>query len=431
MHHAETPRQRPINWTLLVALVCFAAGCVIMLRLIIITASQTPAPGADRHAAVPLDTPAPTRFAPPRPPRPRDGEYLGGIELTKTAIIGTATAAAMTTITAKLELLTPTPVVTLSPTDVPTATPIAPGDSRSNPLPPGTELRFTNWAVVITDVLYGEEAVRVVAETNPLNAAPGPDQTYLIATMQLTNISEVSEARSTLAAVDLRVTGDRHMLYRQAPAVPPYPPGGQLLPGATGTVQLVFAIGSDERSLLLQVQEGQTPPRFVAVDAGTQLTPPADLATRKATETGRQRDMPAAPGETVITDAWEVTLVEVQRGAAAAELVQATSPLNQPAPEGMEYVAVKLRVRAIATSVPDSATRIDGSFLKLTGTRDIIYERPLVMPPDPILAADLFPGGVVEGWDVLRVPTDEEQVTLIFRPQATSSGDSLRFIRIE
>lgn len=440
MHHAET-HHHGTNWMLLAALVIFVAACVIMVRLIIVTAVEhtTPAPvpvGASL-AVTPSTTPTqtttpppqPTRFTPPtRPARPPGVRRTGAMLLTETAIAASATAAA---IPASPELITATPLPSSTPSEpAPTATPGEPGSSRSDPLPPGTELRFEHWAVVVTDVLYGADAVRLIDETNPLNALPQIEHTYLIATVQLTNISAGPEARSTLTAIDLRATGDQHRLYRQAPVVPPHPPGSEVLPGEQARVQFVFEIGLGEENLLLRVQEGPLPPRFVAVAAGTALTPAPDL-DNTPNEAGRQRAAPALPGETVITDEWEVTLVEVVRGADAADLIRAVNALNPEAPTGMEYVALKLRARLIDQQEPDLIRHIDGTFLEIIDAQNVTYGRPLVVPPAPIFAADLFPGGTVEGWVVLSVPTDANQATLIFRALESSSADTMRFLAMQ
>jgi hypothetical protein len=441
MHHAET-HHHGTNWMLLAALVIFAAGCVIMVRLIIVTAMErtTAAPvpvGASlavTASTTPTQTatppPQPTRFTPPtRPARPPGVRRTGAMLLTETAIAASATAAG---IPASPELITATPLPSSTPIEPsPTLTPVEPGSSRSDPLPPGTELRFEHWAVVITDVLYGAEAVRLIDETNPLNALPRIEHTYLIATVQLTNISAGAEARSTLTAIDLRATGDQHRLYRQASVVPPHPPGSEVLPGEQTRVEFVFEIGLDEENLLLRVQEGPRPPRFVAVAAGTTLTPAPDLDSSTPNEAGRQRAAPALPGEPVVTDEWEVTLVEVVRGADAADLVQAVNALNPEAPAGMEYVALKLRARLIDQQEPDLIRHIDSAFLEIIDAQNVTYGRPLVVPPAPIFAADLFPGGTVEGWVVLSMPTDADQAMLIFRALESSSADTLRFLAMQ
>jgi|GEM_PF-4232823 len=439
MHHAET-HHHGTNGMLLAALVIFATGCVIMIRLIIVTAMEhtasAPVPVgvslAVTSSVTPTQTatppPQPTRFTPPtRQARPPGVRRTGAMWLTETAMAASATAAA---IPASPELITATPVPSSTPIE-PTPTPTEPGSSRSDPFPPSTELRFEHWAVVITDVVYGEEAVRIIDATNPLNALPRIEHTYLIATVQLTNISAGPEPRNTLTAIDLRVTGDQHRLYRQAPAVPPHPPGNEVLPGEQAEVQFVFEIGLDEENLLLQVQEGPLHPRFVAVAAGTTLTPAPDLDRITPNEAGRQRTAPALLGETVITDEWEVTLVEVVRGADADALVQAVNALNPEAPPGMEYVALQLRARLVDRREPDMIRHIDSAFLEIIDAQSITYERPLVMPPTPIFAADLFPGGVVEGWAVVSIPTDAEEVALIFRALESSSADTMRFLAME
>jgi hypothetical protein len=196
-------------------------------------------------------------------------------------------------------------------------------------------------------------------------------------------------------------------------------------------VQFVFEIGLDEAHLLLRVQEAPTQARFVAVTPDTVLKPSPDLERITPNKAGMQRETPASWDKSIITDEWEIGLVEVVRGTAAAELVQAVNPLNPEAPPGGEYIAVKLRARLIDYREPDLIRHIDSAFLEIIDTQNITYQRPLVIPPAPIFEAELFPGGAVEGWVVLSAPSDAKQVDLLFRSRESSSADTMRFLALE
>lgn len=106
------------------------------------------------------------------------------------------------------------PTATVAPTATPE--PVEPGTSRSAPLPLSTELRFKDWAVVITDVARGAAAAEAIAGANQFNDPPPEGWQYLLATLRMTNISTEQEAQSVLFGIDLRVTGDRNVLYSQA-----------------------------------------------------------------------------------------------------------------------------------------------------------------------------------------------------------------------
>ena len=124
-------------------------------------------------------------------------------------------------------------------------------------------------------------------------------------------------------------------------------------------------------------------------------------------------------------------MLEVVRGKDAAKLAQEANQFNEVAPAGSEYIAVKLRVRAIGLDQPDVARQVDGSFLKITGEKSVVYEKPSVVAPAPELDAHLFPGGVTEGWEILSVAAGEQKLTLIFKPLLSFSADATRFLAIE
>ena len=74
---------------------------------------------------------------------------------------------------------------------------------------------------------------------------------------------------------------------------------------------------------------------------------------------------------------------------------------------------------------------IDGGFLKITGEKNVVYEKPSVVAPAPELDAHLFPGGTTEGWEILNVATGEQKLALIFEPLFSFSDDETRFLAIE
>ncbi len=102
----------------------------------------------------------------------------------------------------------------------------------------------------------------------------------------------------------------------------------------------------------------------------------------------------AGPGETAVTPAWQFTLLELQHGAAAAELRQAST--LAPMPE-TEYAMAHVRVRFVG-SEPHTPWLLDKQFLPI-----------LPAAPDPMTGADqifafptfhgirLLPGGIHEG----------------------------------
>lgn len=330
---------------------------------------------------------------------------------------------------------TDAPEPTEAPTAEPTSEPSEAGTSRSNPLPLGTGLQFKTWAITVTEVLRGDDAAKVIKEANQFNDAAPEGMEYLIATVQLGNISTEQKAENTSLATDLRVTGDRNLLYSRTAAVTPKPFEGEVFPGGTAEGQIVFLVPSDEKNLMFFVGESldfdADARRFVAIDEGAHVAPAADLAAIAPTDAGKTRAAPAELGETVITDEWELTVVEVQRGDTAAKMAKDANQFNDPAKPDMEYVAVKLRVRYLGGDDPDNAESISLGLVKATGEKNKVYDRVAVVAPDPQLDGFLFPGGQVEGWDIVAVAKGEQKLALVFEPLFSLSDKNTRFLALE
>ncbi len=329
------------------------------------------------------------------------------------------------------------PFSTATAISKPTATPeaVEPGASRSAPLPLGTELRFTNWAVMISAVVRGDEAARAIANANQFNDPAPPGWQYLLATLKLTNISTEQTARSALLGVDVRVTGQRSLLYDRASVVPPRQLEGELFPGGSVEGQIAFLVPVDEGNLMFYVAEflsfDRNGRRFVAIDEGAVVRPDSVLATLTPTDTGASRANPAPLGVTTISENWEITVLEALRGIEAARRVAEANMFNEPAPEGEEYLLARVRARYLGRDDPDVMAQISQSDFRATGAANVVYERPLVVAPEPRLDAYLFPGGQVEGWLVVQVPADETGLTLVFQPGFALSDKNVRFFALE
>ncbi len=317
----------------------------------------------------------------------------------------------------------------------PTPTPAPAGLTRSDPLPLGSEFRGEEWSITITGVTRGDEAAQLAAEANRFNDPPAPGYEYLIADITLTNISTEDDAKSASFAVDLRVTGDKNTLYSSAMVVPPKPFEGEVFPGGTAEGQKVFEVPSDEKNLQFVVSESLSfdseARRFVAIDDGASIAPDPSLRAVKPTELGTRRAEPAQIGDTLVAGSWEFAVLEVVRGDQAATMVAKANQFNDPAPEGEEYVVARLRARYLGTPDPDGTENINSTFLKITGERNIVYDRPMAVAPDPRLDATLFAGGETEGWAVVSAGQGEAGLMLIFEPLWSFSGEDVRYIAIE
>ena len=105
-------------------------------------------------------------------------------------------------------------------------------------------------------------------------------------------------------------------------------------------------------------------------------------------------------GETVITDDWEITALEVIRGDEALVRVQEANQFNEPPEPGTEYIAVRVKVRNISQT--DEPERISDSSFSLVDESNVEYDLPSIVEPEPALDISLYPGGEYEGWVVLQ-----------------------------
>lgn len=132
---------------------------------------------------------------------------------------------------------------------------------------------------------------------------------------------------------------------------------------------------------------------FLLLAADTLLSVP-DPDGLKLTPNAVGAGVMAGPGETAVTPAWQFTLLELQHGAAAAELRRAST--LAPMPE-TEYVVAHMRVRFVG-SEPHTPWLLDKQFVPI-----------LPAALDPVTGADqifafptfqgmrLLPGGIHEG----------------------------------
>lgn len=325
---------------------------------------------------------------------------------------------------------TPEPEV---PTPTPEPAALPPGATRQDPLPLDTEVRLSTWAVTITEVLRGDAAAQAIAEANPFNDPPAAGVEYVLLTLSVANIGTEAEAQSPAFGVRVRLTGASNQAYSSAPLVVPQPPEGELFPGGAASGQLAFAVPAGESELLALVTEGLSlddARRYVALEPGARVEPDAAALAAAPTDVGQRREAPARLGETITAGVWEVTLLEVVRGADAAARIAEANRFNDPPEAGTEYVLARLRVRAIGPEEPEAPRAVDTVSVRVTGARNVVYDRPTVVAPEPALSGEAYVGGVIEGWVALSVAEGEQGLALVFEP-LFSLGDDTRYLALE
>ena len=306
------------------------------------------------------------------------------------------------------------------------------GLSRGDPLPEGKVAVTENWEVAVYDSLRGESAWKLVLEANPLNEPPAEGMEYLAFWARIRRIG-TDESPARVDDNLFEATGSANVLYRSPAIVEPEPaleamlyPGG----GAAGWVVEQVAVGEEDAMVLFASVYEYSPgsDRFLALENGASVSADPSLVKIRVNGLGRKRENPAPFGETVITDDWEVTVLEVIRGEAAWDMIGEASQYSEPADKGMEYVLVKIRARNIDTT--DTDAFISGALFQVVDSEEKPLDPPSVYDPEPPLSLRLFPGGQSEGWMTHLVREGEESLVLVFGPEWTFE-ENVRYLALE
>lgn len=324
---------------------------------------------------------------------------------------------------------------TPEPSPLPSPLPLEEGSglSRSAPYPAFAIVPVPNWEVQVLDVLKADQAWQALQSADEFNP-PAPDgNEYLLLNLKVKNTSSENDARS-INGCDFDVTGDRMIRHTCDKTVTLSSPlDANLTTGQETEGQVAYLVGEGETNLILIFDEKLDTTleneRYIAIDNGASISVSPELGQIEATEEGVDPVQPAALGEAVSTQDWEVSVVEVVRGDPATELVQQANQFNNPPSEGKEFLAVRVRVRHIGTE--DRSQALDTTAFGAIGLAGTLYDPPGVVPPAPVMSASFFPGGVYEGWIVIESRKDEAGMALIFQPPGDDSGSETRYLSLE
>lgn len=325
---------------------------------------------------------------------------------------------------------TSTPEPTATPVPDETAPPSGPGMSRSNPLPYG-ELHDTgDWDLQVLDVVRGQQAWDTLLETNQFNDPPPEGYEYVLVSM----FARYTGASLTPQNVDsfwMQSTGDARILHRYAAVVDPAPTfQATLLPGGEVTGWATFLARVDESNLMLVWEDWfdfDAEPVYLALEPGARVDPPTGRLA-EPNDLGIDRAEPVPFGERLVTETWEIAVLEHIRGQEALDRVMEANQFNTPPEPGMEFVIVRVNARNVGTDV--DAAWINSFSFGMTGSSNRIFESVFVVEPDPELDFQVFPGGEVNGWFTIAIPVDEQNLVLVFEDWL-SFFDPPRYLALE
>ncbi len=77
------------------------------------------------------------------------------------------------------------------------------------------------------------------------------------------------------------------------------------------------------------------------------------------------------------------------------------------------------------------ALDVGGFSFYTVGNQGEIWDRPPIVNPRPNLYAELFPGGLVEGWVTFQAGAGEGSLVLIYEDLFSFSDENTRYLALE
>jgi hypothetical protein len=316
-------------------------------------------------------------------------------------------------------------------TKTPTLIPSKPGLRRDNPYPVGQAASVPNWTVQVVGMKRGREAQSDLEEANSTTMPPPTNFEYLLVKIKV-KCAYADKEQHSISASDFKVTGDRLIGYNPLDVTVPDPALDYVLQaGEQEEGWASYLVGKNEYDLILAVDEisNDSPDRlrYIALDGGASIGIPTGLADIQATDLGTTPSMPAPLTVKVITNEWEVSVVDVIKGKTANDMVMA-SPYNLPPDEGMQFIVVKVYVRYRNTE--DRPAGVDNYYFTDMDSSGTMYDFTSLISPSPSLDVVLFPGGDYAGYVVVQAPVNASGLNLVFQAIDDSTGESLRYLSL-
>jgi len=316
-------------------------------------------------------------------------------------------------------------------TNTPTSIPAKPGMGRDNPYPVGQAVAAPNWNVQVVGMQRGQDAQATLEQANLTTMTPPTNFEYLLVKIKV-KCTYADEEQHSISASDFKVTGDRLIAYSPLDVTVPDPPLDNVLQaGEEAQGWAAFMVGGNEHDLILAVDEiaNDSPDRlrYIALEDGASISIPTNLAAIQATAVGTTPSQPAPLNAKVVTNEWEVSVLDVIKGKTAIDMVMANS-YNLSPDDGMQYIVVKVYVRYRSTV--DQPIGVDNYYFTTTDSTGTMYDFTSVISPSPALDVALFPGGEYAGYVVVQSPLNSSNLTLVFQSVDDTTGESLRYISL-
>lgn len=294
------------------------------------------------------------------------------------------------------------------------------GTSLADPVPFGDAVEAGPISLRVTDVVRGEEATTLVAEADPTNNPPRDGTEYVLVQLRVRNNSD---RPLPISSNDFALTGSSGQIRRFGGVRAPEP-------ALTGTVEadetregwIALAAPVAEEDLLLLFDslavDGNWADRVLALEEGASLAlPPSRTAANTA---GQEWSDPAGLNTPIVTNDWEIELLEVLAGEDVFNLVDyRTGALGvEDAVDDQPWLALRLQITNHHEG--DAPTYLPANaFVLVDEDGDPIPDVPTLTPPWPDASGAYDPGATREGWVAFELPLDYSVATVRFLPYQT------------
>jgi hypothetical protein len=204
-------------------------------------------------------------------------------------------------------------------------------------------------------------------------------------------------------------------------------------------VSLAFGCSSPSQNQepVATARPGQSQATKVPKGSKTALPTRTSVSTRTPTATaspapetpGLSRRVPFAWAALASMPNWEVQVLQVLRGDPAWQALQATDQFTDEAPDGMEYVLVRLHVRNTTSDIDEHS--LSACDLDVTGSRMVDYTCGMAASMEPALDVTLSSGEQGEGWATFLIDKTETNLILVINDPLNLDQNTPRFIALE
>jgi len=312
-----------------------------------------------------------------------------------------------------------------------------PGLSRKDPIPIGTQISVPGWQIEVLEFLRGEEARKIVDFSNSQEETLAKDWEYALAKVSVRCISLDNKAHD-LGISELHMSGNKGLSYGDTMDGWPQPEflfedmySAEIVEGWIDAV-----IPKDEHNMMLVLDvwddENRTT-RFFELEDNASIQLPDELANLIPNELGVNLDQPAPAGQKVITQDWEIIVLNSLTGEDANTALETDNIYYSAPGDGMEYLLVELKLRYINTvDKPvwigyDQFYGLDENGYMLQG--DMIY----TPNNKDWIQGNLLPGAELSGWVVVYILEGNEFPVLVFDPDRYNYDEqnvNIRYLKI-